>query len=98
MVIRVRCHQGVWHGFDENFGAGVENYLGDEYIFVADLLSAGGKAVFLSRSQSLPTQRSPQGLAGAPSRDRIARAKVFTRVFGALAPLVRLAFGLRRLR
>jgi len=27
--------------FDERFGAGMSNYLGDEYIFIADLLRAG---------------------------------------------------------
>lgn len=96
MVIRVSAIKDLGIRFDESFGAGVENYLGDEYIFVADLLSAGGKAVFLP----IPIATHPEVSSGSgwgTDRDRIARAKVFTRVFGALAPVVRLAFGVRRL-
>ena len=96
MVIRVSAIKDLGIRFDESFGAGVENYLGDEYIFVADLLSAGGKAVFLP----IPIATHPEVSSGSgwgTDRDRIARAKVFTRVFGAFAPVVRLAFGVRRL-
>jgi len=96
MVIRVSAIKELGIRFDENFGAGVENYLGDEYIFVADLLSAGGKAVFLPITIATHPEVS-SGSGWGTDRDRRARAKVFTRVFGALAPVVRLAFGLRRL-
>lgn len=97
MIIRVEAIRqlGVW--FDEEFGAGALNYLGDEYIFIVDLLKAGGKAVFAPITIAThPTESS--GARWGSERDRRARAIIFTRVFGKLAPLVRLAFGARRLK
>lgn len=97
MIIRVDAIRqlGVW--FDEEFGAGAKNYLGDEYIFIVDLLSAGGKAVFVPIVIATHPEESSGSRWGA-ERDRRARAAIFTRVFGRAAPLVRLGFGLRRLR
>jgi GT2 family glycosyltransferase len=95
MIIRVDAIRqfGVW--FDEEFGAGAKNYLGDEYIFIVDLLAAGGKAVFVPIVLAKhPVESS--GSRWGSEKDRRARAAVFTRVFGWLAPLVRLVFGLRR--
>ena len=97
MIIRVDAIRQFGVVFDENFGAGSENYLGDEYIFVADLLRAGGKAEFVPITIATNPEDS-SGSGWGTSRDRVARARVFTRVFGALAPLVRLGFGLRRRR
>ena len=97
MIVRVEAVRqlGVW--FDEEFGAGALNYLGDEYIFIVDLLKAGGKAVFAPITIAMhPTESS--GARWGSQRDRKARAVIFTRVFGKLAPLVRLAFGARRLK
>lgn len=86
---------GVW--FDERFGAGADLYLGDEYIFIADLIKAGGKCEFAPIFvASHPADSS--GERWGTVADRKARAAVFDRVFGALAPLVRLGFGLRRLK
>ncbi len=96
MIIRVSTIKDLGIRFDESFGAGVENYLGDEYIFIADLISAGGKGVFLPITIATHPEVS-SGSGWGTERDRKARAKVFTRVFGALAPVVRLAFGIRRL-
>ena len=96
MIIRVSAIKDLGIRFDESFGAGVENYLGDEYIFIADLISAGGKGVFLPITIATHPEIS-SGSGWGTERDRKARAKVFTRVFGALAPVVRLAFGIRRL-
>ena len=96
MIIRVSAIKDLGIRFDESFGAGVENYLGDEYIFIADLISAGGKGVFLPITIATHPEVS-SGSGWGTERDRKARAKVFTRVFGALAPVVRLAFGIRRL-
>lgn len=96
MIIRVSAIRDLGIRFDESFGAGVENYLGDEYIFIADLISAGGKGVFLPITIATHPEVS-SGSGWGTERDRKARAKVFTRVFGALAPVVRLAFGIRRL-
>lgn len=97
MIIRVDAIRQFGVVFDENFGAGSENYLGDEYIFIADLLRAGGKAEFVPITIATHPEIS-SGSGWGTDRDRMARAKVFSRVFGALAPIVRLAFGLRRMR
>lgn len=49
--------------FDERFGAGAENYLGDEYIFVADLVRSGlaGVATQANFSFTNPTVRGTGG-------------------------------------
>ena len=96
MIIRVDAVRQFGVVFDENFGAGSENYLGDEYIFIADLLRARGKGEFVPITIATHPEVS-SGSGWGTDRDRIARARVFNRVFGWLAPLVRLAFGLRRL-
>ena len=97
MIIRVDAVRQFGVVFDENFGAGSENYLGDEYIFIADLLRAGGKGEFVPITIATHPEVS-SGSGWGTDRDRIARAMVFTRVFGWLAPFVRLAFGVRRLQ
>jgi len=95
MIIRDAESKKLGHRFDEDFGAGAKNYLGDEYLFVVDLVRAGGKAVFapITFAQH-PTESS--GSRWGSANDRRARAVIFTRVFGPLAPLVRLPFGFRR--
>ena len=95
MIIRVADIRRLGIRFDEDFGAGAKNYLGDEYIFVVDLVRAGGKAIFapISLAQH-PTESS--GSRWGSDSDRRARSAIFTRVFGSLAPFVRLPFGLRR--
>lgn len=97
MIIRVADVRRLGVRFDEDFGAGAKNYLGDEYIFVVDLIKAGGTAVFapITLAQH-PTESS--GSRWGSAQDRKARALIFTRVFGVLAPFVRLPFGLRRRR
>ena len=97
MIIRVEAIRqlGVW--FDEEFGAGAKNYLGDEYIFIVDLLAAGGRAVFMPITLATHPFES-SGSRWGSKKDRRARAAIFTRVFGAKAPLIRFAFGLRRLK
>ena len=97
MIIRVADVRKLGVRFDEDFGAGAKNYLGDEYIFVVDLIRAGGKAVFapITLAQH-PTESS--GSRWGSGQDRRARAVIFTRVFGVFAPFVRLPFGIRRRR
>jgi glycosyltransferase involved in cell wall biosynthesis len=97
MIVRVADVKKFGVRFDERFGAGVENYLGDEYIFIVDLIRAGGRARFLPVTIASHPEVS-SGSGWGTKRDRVARAKVFSRVFGPLAPAARLAFGLRRLR
>lgn len=97
MVIRVEAVRqlGVW--FDERFGAGAKNYLGDEYIFIVDLLSAGAKAVFMPITLATHPFESSGSRWGSKT-DRMARASVFDRVFGSKAAMVRFGFGLRRIK
>ena len=97
MIIRVEAVRqlGVW--FDEKFGAGAKNYLGDEYIFIVDLLSAGGRAVFMPITLATHPFES-SGSRWGSKKDRMARASVFDRVFGSKAPLVRFGFGVRRIK
>ena len=97
MIIRVDAIRQFGVQFDERFGAGAPNYLGDEYIFIVDLLRAGGKAVFAPITIATHPIESSGSRWGSDS-DRRARAVIFTRVFGAFAPFIRLPFGLRRLR
>jgi glycosyltransferase involved in cell wall biosynthesis len=96
MIVRVADVKRLGVRFDERFGAGVENYLGDEYIFIVDLIRAGGRARFLPVTIASHPEVS-SGSGWGTKRDRVARAKVFSRVFGPLAPAARLVFGLRRL-
>lgn len=82
--------------FDERFGAGVENYLGDEYLFVADALRAGLRGTALPHVFGVHPGVSSGSRWGG--RDLHVRAVVLNHVFGPVAPVARLAFGLRRRR
>jgi len=97
MIVRVESAKRKGVRFDESFGAGVENYLGDEYIFITDLLKKGGKASFLPITIAIHPAESSGSRWGTES-DLRARAQVFTRVFGVYAPLVRTAFYLKNYR
>jgi glycosyltransferase involved in cell wall biosynthesis len=81
------------HGirFDEGFGAGAPNYLGDEYIFIADGIRAGLKGIFLPIVVAThPTDSS--GNFKNTREDTKVRAAIFSRVFGFWAPIMRLLF------
>ena len=86
--------------FDESFGAGVKKtYLGDEYIFICDLISAGLRCEYLPVVLAThPTVSSGSGWG--TKKDRVARALIFDRAFKGnrtLPYLVRIAFGLRKI-
>ena len=88
MMIRVSDIKGAGIKFDENFGAGATNYLGDEYIFIADALRSGLKGQFEPIVIAThPTESS--GSLRNSTTDRKARAKIFSRVFGIWAPVMR---------
>ena len=91
MMIRVSDIKNAGIKFDENFGAGATNYLGDEYIFIADALRAGLKGKFEPIVIATHPTESSGNIRNSAS-DRKARAKVFSRVFGILAPVMRLLF------
>ena len=96
MVIRVKDVKEAGVYFDERFGAVAKNFLGDEYIFLADCLSAGLKAVSLP----IPIAKHGELSSGTNwSKESIApRAKVFTRVFGGLAVFAKLGFASKNIR
>jgi hypothetical protein len=80
--------------FDESFGAGTDNFLGDEFIFVADANRAKLKVEYFPVTISAHPRES-SGVAFGTDRDARARARVFDRVFGVLAPVMRAAMWLR---
>lgn len=94
MMVRLDAIREKGLTFDEHFGAGAENFLGDEYIFIADALKKGLKGVFLPVVVAIHPKES-SGSTWGTDRDLAARAKVFTRVFGASAPLFRALFLLK---
>jgi hypothetical protein len=80
--------------FDENFGAGTRNFLGDEYIFVADANRAKLKCDYFPITFSQHPKDS-SGTRFGTDADARARSRVFDRVFGWFAPVVRAALWLR---
>lgn len=94
MIIRVEDFKSKSIYFDENFGAGAKNYLGDEYIFIADGLRAGLKGRFLPIVIATHPAESSGNLRNTKA-DALARSKIFTRVFGIWAPFMRLLFILK---
>lgn len=97
MIVRVKSIKSRGVSFDEKFGAGVENYLGDEYIFISDLIDQGGKGVFLPVTIAIHPEES-SGSQWGSERDLQARARVFQRIFGKAAVFVRTAFYLKNFR
>ncbi|MFM8843888.1 MAG: glycosyltransferase [Actinomycetota bacterium] len=94
MMVRLDAIRDARITFDENFGAGAENYLGDEYIFIADALKKGLKGTFLPIRVAIHPKES-SGSRWGTRKDLSARAAVFTRVFGAAAPVFRALFLLK---
>ena len=83
--------------FDENFGAGTDNYLGDEYILVADANRAGLRCEYFPLTISRHPRES-SGTAFGTEADARARSLVFDRVFGWFAPVPRLLLWVRNPR
>ncbi len=78
--------------FDLAFGAGQVNFLGDEYIFVADCLKAGLEGAYAPVPIAIHSGAG-SALDYQSERAARARARVFERVFGPVAaPLIKLAF------
>jgi hypothetical protein len=75
--------------FDEEFGAGTDNYLGDEYILVGDANRSGLRCEYFPITISRHPRES-SGTAFGTAADARARSRVFERVFGWFAPVPRL--------
>lgn len=93
--IVVRCayqrEADVW--FDTGFGAGSPVRIGDEYIFISDLLRAG----VVGQSLPIPVASHPGTSSGQSGNLIEERAAVLRRVFGPRkAALARLLFVVRR--
>ena len=95
MLIRVESIRSKGIRFDEEFGAGAKNYLGDEFIFIADLIDAGGKGVSHPAVLAIHPDES-SGSRWGSAKDFNARLAIFDRVFGTGAFVIRLGFALRR--
>ena len=94
MFIRVSTIRQNGIKFDENFGAGAQNYLGDEYIFIADGIRSGLKGTFLPIVVATHPSDSSGNFRNTRA-DLKVRAAVFTRVFGIWSPIMRLLFLLK---
>lgn len=97
MLVDVDAVRASGVRFDQRFGAGAPLPLGDEYVFLADLLRAG------VRGARVPWvfARHPRDSSGhrwGSDADAHHRAVVLNRVFGMWAPAARLAFGLKHAR
>jgi glycosyltransferase involved in cell wall biosynthesis len=80
--------------FDEGFGAGAPNHLGDEYIFIADACAVGLRCMFVPITVASHSSES-SGLDYGTMQDARARSAVFVRVFRRRAPIARLLFLLK---
>jgi glycosyltransferase involved in cell wall biosynthesis len=100
MIVNLEQVRAAGVLFDENFGAGAEvTYLGDEYIFICDLISAGVRCDFVPVVLATHPAES-SGSGWGTDRDRIARARIFDRAFKGnrtLPYMARAAFGLKKL-
>lgn len=96
MLVDVEQVRAAGLRFDERFGAGAPYYLGDEYLFIADLLRSGLSAHAVPYIFGMhPEQSSGSRWGGA---DLHVRAIVLNEVFGRRAAPARAAFAARRHR
>ncbi len=94
MLVRVAPLREFGLRFDEKFGAGMPDFLGDEYIFIADLVGAGQNCWFFPETIATHPVHS-SGLRWNDAVAMRARRAVFRRVFGWAAPVVFAAFRLK---
>jgi len=80
--------------FNESFGAGTENYLGDEYIFISDACANGLICEFIPVVVAIHPSDS-SGTKFGTMKDTKVRSMVFQEIFGRLAPFARLGFVLK---
>lgn len=96
MLVDVEQVRAAGVRFDERFGAGARYFLGDEYLFIAELLRAGLTARAVPYIFGVhPHDSSGSRWGGADLR---ARAVVLNEVFGPFAGPARAAFAARRRR
>lgn len=97
MMIRLDPVRAAGLRFDERFGAGMPDFVGDEYIFITDLLKAGLSCRFFPVTLAThPAESSGLRWSGADAMR--ARKALFHRVFGTAGPVVALLFVARNWR
>ena len=96
MAIRVNRFRLTKIYFDEDFGAGSENFLGDEYIFITDALKQSLRCQYLPVDFSIHKGIS-SGVVYGTVEDAKARSAVLSRVFKRKASLVKFVFLLKNL-
>lgn len=96
MVLDVEATRSRSLRFDVRFGAGADLPLGDEYIFIADLLRAGLRADAVHWVLASHPVDSSGHRWGTPE-DAHHRAAVLNRVFGLWAPVIRPLFAAKHL-
>ena len=96
MAIRVNQFRLSKVYFDEKFGAGTENFLGDEYIFITDAIRNDIQCQYLPIDFSIHKGIS-SGIAFGSVKDAKARSAVFSRVFQRKSVLVKIAFLLKNM-
>jgi len=93
-MVRRAAVQAAQIRFDPDFGVGARHALSEDYIFVTDMLRAGLTGI----SVPVTTGSHPHASTGENWSDPAlnqARQAVLARVFGRLAPVVRLGYALR---
>jgi len=94
MLVDVEQVRAAGIRFDERFGAGATNYLGDEYIFIADALRAGLTGLSVPYVVAThPTESS--GSRWSTGGDLEARAKAIERAWNGRATLAKGGFAWR---
>ncbi|WP_415184265.1 glycosyltransferase family 2 protein [Phaeovulum sp.] len=94
MMLRLAPVRALGMRFDEGFGAGMPNFLGDEYIFICDLLQAGCRCRFFPVTLATHSVHS-SGMRWSDPEAMRARRAVFARVFGRAGPVIYAAFRLK---
>lgn len=97
LLIRMDCLRGTDLRFDTRFGAGTDLPIGEDYIFVCDMLDAGLRG----RAFPVVTGAHPDASTGGVWNDPVilrARRAVLARCFGKMAWIVRAAYALRHIR
>jgi glycosyltransferase involved in cell wall biosynthesis len=93
MAVRTETIRAEQIFFDPNFGAGSQNWLGDEYIFLCDALRAGLRGQY--SALSLATHSAPSSGQVSSSESFLVREAVFRRALGAFSWPFRCAFAWR---
>ncbi len=95
LMVRVDAFRRAGVRFDEDFGAGTPNHLGDEWVFVSDAIAAG--LVGYALPYTIASNRSTSsGLDYDGTAQARARARAFSRVFGRRALAWRVLWVLTR--